>query len=83
MAEYIIPSEETITQNIENFLISHAIFELDKQTPSDEGTNYKPLYYGIFNGVTSIIENAATYQQAIAALKQLQSMAENAYIEQG
>ena len=82
MAEYILPTEETITKNILSLIISQALFMLDKNTPSDKGTNYKPLYYGLFNGITAILEHAATYEQTVAALKQLQCEAENAYIEQ-
>ena len=81
--EYILSTEETIAQNTLTGIISRALFMLDAQTVGDEGTNYKPLYYGLFNGITSIVRNTTTYGDTIAALNQLQSMAENAYIEQG
>jgi hypothetical protein len=75
-------TEEANVHNSLTGIISGALFALDKQTPNDEGTNYKPLYYGLFNGITDIVRNAATYEQTIAALKQLQCMAEEAYIGQ-
>ena len=81
--DYIFPSEETIKQNIMDTFINRTFFALDSQTSSDEETDYKPLYYGLFNGITSIVKNAATYDEAIAALKQLQSMAEDNFVEQG
>ena len=62
--------------------ISRTLFELDAQTASDEGINYKPLYYGMFNGITDIVRNTTTYEQTIAALNHLQGMAEEAYIAQ-
>jgi hypothetical protein len=80
MAEYILPTEDAVAQNIVTSLVSRALFVLDKQTPGDEDTDYKPLYYGLFNGITTILENAQTYEQAVAALKQLQCEAEDAYI---
>jgi hypothetical protein len=83
MTEYTLPTEEAIANNIATGLISGALFMLDKQTPSDEETDYKPLYYGMFNGVTTILRTATTYEQTIAALKQLQCEAENCYIEMG
>lgn len=52
------------------------------ERPSEDA-DYKPLYYGLFNGITTVIKTADNYEQAIAALKQLQSDAEDAYIEQG
>lgn len=82
MTEYVLPTEEAIAQNIITGLVSRALFALDQQTQSDEGTDYKPLYYGLFNGITSIVRNADTYEQTIAALKHLQCFAEDAYIEQ-
>ena len=80
MTEYTMPTEEAIANNAATGLISGALFLLDKQTPRDEGIDYKTLYYGMFNGVTSILRNAVTYEQTIAALKQLQCEAEDFYI---
>ena len=83
MTEYVLPTEEAVAHNIMTGIISNALFVLDKKTSSDEGIDYKPLYYGVFNGITDIIRGAATYEQAIVALKQLQIAAEDAYINQG
>jgi hypothetical protein len=86
MTEKSIPQEsiskEEIVRNIAlNRLITQALFTLDGKTGGDEGVNYKPLYYGLFNGISAIIENALTYEQTIEALKQLQLKAEDFYIE--
>lgn len=82
MTEYVTPSEEAIALNSMTEQISRALFVLDLTAQSDEGTNYKPLYYGMFNGVTSILRNAKTYEETMGALKQLQCLAEDFYIEQ-
>lgn len=76
----------TNTINANNTLIeaiSKAILSIDFETPSDEGENYKPLYYGIYNGISLILEHKKiyTYDQVIAALKHLQCLAEDAYID--
>jgi hypothetical protein len=78
-----ITNEGAAEYNALTALISEALFMLDKETPGDSGVNYKPLYLGIFNGISLILENTATYEQTIAALKHLQCKAENAFIEQG
>jgi hypothetical protein len=83
MTEYVLPTEDAIAHNIMTGIISSALFVLDKKTPSDVGVDYKHLYYGIFNGLTTILRNATTYEQAMDAIKQLQCEAEDAYIEQG
>lgn len=83
MAEYTLPTEEAVAQNIMTGAISRALFALDKQTPYDGGIDYKSLYHILFNGITNIMRNTTTYEQAITALKQLQCEAEDAYIEQG
>ena len=80
MSNYAFPKEEAVAHNVLTGIISHTLFVLDKQTPDDKATNYKPLYYGLFNGITTIIRDATTYEQAMDALKQLQCEAEDAYI---
>ena len=70
------PNEETILDR----LISRAFSALGEGALSDDNTNYKPLYYGLLNGINYIIENDDTWDQTIAALKYLQQKAENAYI---
>jgi hypothetical protein len=55
-------------------------FVLDQETPRDDDTDYKPLYYGLYNGISLIIDNTHAYNQTIAALKELQWRAEDAYI---
>ena len=82
VAEYTLPTEEAIAHNILNGLVSRSLFMLDMKTESDTNTNYKPLYYGLFNCVTTILRNATTYEQTVAALKLLQCEAEDAFIEQ-
>ena len=74
--------DEDVLNGVIPRLISEAIFTLDRETPSDEGTNYKPLYYGLFNGISLILENTGTYDQIVGALKYLQCKAEDAYINQ-
>lgn len=63
--------------------VLQAIFALDKVTSSDEGEDYKTLYYGLFRGISLIIENTNTYEQTVEALKVLQYKAEDYYISQG
>ena len=63
-------------------LVTQALFVMDAQTSGDKNTNYKPLYFGLFNGITSVIQETNTYGQAISALKQLQCAAEDACIRQ-
>jgi len=63
--------------------ISQALFAIDRETPSDDEADYKPLYYGIFNGISLVIENTHTYEQTIEALKELQRKAEDYYLSQG
>jgi len=46
----------------------------------EEKVNFKTLYFGLFNGISLIIENTSTYEQSIEALKQLQRKAEDYYI---
>lgn len=75
--------DETILSNTLTEIISQALFTLDEETPSDAGTDYKPLYYGLFNGISLILENTTTYAQTIAALKHLQRNAEEAFVSQG
>lgn len=77
-----ITGEEAAELNAQTKLITHLLFALDEQTQSDEGTDYKPLYYGLFNGISLIIENTTTFEHTIAALKHLQELAEEAYITQ-
>jgi len=83
----MLPTEEEIKEDVITNaivgLISQALFTLDRETAGDEGTDYKPLYYGLFNGISLILENTATYEQTVTALKYLQCKAEDAYIEQG
>ena len=42
--------------------IARAINELDKNTPSDSGIDYKPLYYHLFNGVSDVITKLSKLQ---------------------
>jgi hypothetical protein len=83
MAEYTTPTERDIEKGIKDSLALQALLALDKQTQNDEGIDYKPLYRGMYKGVTGIIQNTNTYEQTIAALKILQCLAEDAYINQG
>ena len=71
---------EIVRNFLLNGLVSNALFALDAQTPGDRGTDYKPLYYGLFNGISLIMENTHTYEDTIEALKQLQCKAEDYYI---
>jgi hypothetical protein len=74
--------EDVLLNNLITGSIAHALFALDQETQSDEGTNYKKLYYGMFNGVTEILRNTTTYKQTVAALRHLQCLAEDAFIAQ-
>jgi len=78
-----IPLEDEDTENDPINPIFQALLALDKATPSDEGTDYKPLYYDLYRGITLIIEHTDTYEQTIEALKVLQCKAEDFYISQG
>ena len=60
--------------------IAESIFALDAKTASDAGENYKQSYYGLFNGISAIIENTHTHEQVIKALKHLQCLAEEFHI---
>ena len=60
MTEDTLPIEEAVANNMATGLISGELFLLDKNTPSDDGVDYKPLYYGLFNGITTILRNATT-----------------------
>jgi len=82
MTENTVFIEENVSDNALNELISRAFNTLDRETPSDEGADYKPFYYGFFNGISLIIENTTTYEQTIEALKHLQCKAEDYFIEQ-
>jgi hypothetical protein len=61
--------------------ILQALFRLDGETQSDDGMNYKPLYFGLYNGISEIINNAFSYEQVIESLKHLQCKAEDFYIQ--
>jgi len=74
--------EEVILSNNMTEAILRAFLTIDFETASDYGANYKPLYYGIFNGISQILENVSTYGEIVAALKHLQCIAEDAYINQ-
>ena len=78
-----IPIEDEDTDNDPINPIFQILHAIDKATQSDEGTDYKPLYYDLYRGITLIIENTDTYEQTIAALKVLQCKAEDFYISQG
>ena len=60
--------------------IMNTFFALDRETPGDEDADYKKLYFGLFNGISLVIENTRTHKQAVEALKQLQCMAEDFYV---
>lgn len=81
--KYILHTEGMAADQIVSNRICRALFELDKHTSSDDGADYKPLYTSLYKGITAIIENTSTYDETIAALKQLQREAEELYIEQG
>ena len=53
---------------------------MKENVPNNEA-DFKTLYFGLFNGISLIIENTFTYEQSIEALKQLQSKAEDYYVE--
>ena len=86
MQNNILPFEEPIDESIESdelYDIFMQFIHAVRDGSSDEDTDYKSQYYGLFNGISLIIENTNTYTQTIAALKHLQRMAEEAYINQG
>ena len=73
--------DEDITE-LDNPILQ-AFLALDKATPSDEGMDYKPLYYDLYRGIGLIIDHTITYEQTIEALKVLQCKAEEYFISQG
>ena len=77
-----IPLENEDIDSALNDPIFQALLALDKAALGDEGADYKTLYYGLFRGISLIIENTATYEQTIDALKVLQCKAEDFYISQ-
>lgn len=61
--------------------------ELDKVTEDDRRINYKTLYCGLFNGITSILEGVAdsettTVEDISKRLKVLQALSEEHFINQ-
>lgn len=74
--------KEAMAVNLQTYRITKALFMLKENTPADDDINYKSLYYGMFNGITTILEDTHTYEEAITALKQLQAKAEDAYVKQ-
>lgn len=82
MPEYKLPTEEALAQNLAAGLVAHSLFILDKHTPSDDGTDYKSLYYGMVNGVTDILRSQYNnVEDMSAALKQLHCDMEDRFIE--
>ncbi len=75
------PPDEAVLSNSITALIVQTLSAIDQGTVSDDETNYKPLYYGLFNGISLILENVHTYIEVVTALKFLQCKAENLYIE--
>jgi len=63
--------------------IMQSLFALDAKTETDKGESYKRSYYGLFNGITAILENSQTYEEAMKALKHLQCLAEEFHITSG
>ena len=63
--------------------IVKSLFALDANTETDQGENYKRSYYGLFNGISAVIENTQTYEETMKALKYLQCMAEEFHIAGG
>ena len=59
----------------------HILSALDMETQSDCKIDYKTLYFKLFNGISLIIENTHAHEDTIEALKQLQCMSEDLYIE--
>jgi len=60
--------------------IAQSLFALDAKTATDQGENYKRSYYGLFNGISAVIENTQTYEETVKALKHLQCIAEEFHI---
>jgi hypothetical protein len=61
--------------------IMKAFAALDKNTPSDEDVNYKPLYYGLFNGISVILKSKTINYQAKLALEMLQCKTEEYFMQ--
>jgi len=58
------------------------IVELDEEAVTCESV-YKRGYNKLFNGISAVIEHTHTHKQTIAALKHLQILAEEHYLEHG
>lgn len=54
---------------------------LDKSTPSDWDVDYKPLYYGLFNGISAILKSDTINYQARLALEMLQCKMEEVFMQ--
>lgn len=90
MSENIIYLEKAIASDM-NRGISQTISEIDNAILSDENTDYKPLYYFLFNGISKILafKSKCTditcdriYLETVDALKKLQCEAEELFLRQ-
>ena len=78
-----IPSEEASVNEELTGRVTQAILELDRATAGDEGVDYKPLYYYLFNGISGVLEALGEEDAGTAAaLKKLQCNAEELYLRQ-
>ncbi len=60
--------------------ILKAFAALDENTPSDWDVDYKPLYYGLFNGISVILKSNTINYQAKLALEMLQCKTEEFFM---
>jgi hypothetical protein len=78
--------QESVAGNIAAGLVTHTLTLLDRDTAGDGNVDYKPLYFFLFNGITDIVRfmegGSIRCDKVNAALKKLQSGAEDMLIEQ-
>ena len=72
--------DDIIIDNALDWYIKHTLFTIENKTADDGKTDYKKLYYGLFNGINLIIENTCSHDQTIEALKHLLNKAEDYYL---
>ena len=90
MSENYIYVEKAIANNV-NRCISQTLSAIDNATLRDENTDYKSLYYFLFNGISDILALKSKFTditcdrihlETIEALKKLQCNAEELFLKQ-
>ncbi len=86
-----ISFQDAASENAVNGLITQTLLKLDKTTNDDKGVNYKPLYYFLFNGISTVLDRREmvyrsidpTIAEFMDMLIKLQRDAEDLFLKQG